>query len=272
MIADGHIHSPYCPHGTTDSFEQYIMRAIALGFKEITFTEHAPLPITFVDSTPTKDSAMHLNELHQYFETITKLQEKFHSKIKINRGLEIDYIEGFEDEITSFLNQNGSFIDDSILSVHFLKRNSQFYCLDYSPDVFHDMIDIFGGTEEIYKSYYQTVKRSIESDLGKYKPKRIGHITLVHKFKKKYPVQINFDQDIRDILQVIKKKDYQIDYNAAGFNKPLCQESYPPQWVIREAMDLKIKLVYGSDAHQAKDIGQGLGSIDPIASLSSPTL
>ena len=24
MKCDGHIHSPYCPHGTSDSFKQYI--------------------------------------------------------------------------------------------------------------------------------------------------------------------------------------------------------------------------------------------------------
>ena len=46
MKRDGHIHTPFCPHGTTDSFETYIEKAIANNFTEITFTEHAPLPQT----------------------------------------------------------------------------------------------------------------------------------------------------------------------------------------------------------------------------------
>ena len=25
---DGHIHSPYCPHGTKDSFEMYVEKAL----------------------------------------------------------------------------------------------------------------------------------------------------------------------------------------------------------------------------------------------------
>ena len=44
MKRDGHIHTPFCPHGTKDSFEEYIEKALSLGFKEISFTEHAPLP------------------------------------------------------------------------------------------------------------------------------------------------------------------------------------------------------------------------------------
>ena len=49
-----------------------------------------------------------------------------------------------------------------------------------------------------------------------------------------------------------------MDYNGAGTAKPLCREPYPPDWVIQEAMGLNIPLVYGSDAHQAKELGQGM--------------
>ena len=31
---DGHMHSPYCPHGTSDSFEQYIEKALEKDFKK----------------------------------------------------------------------------------------------------------------------------------------------------------------------------------------------------------------------------------------------
>ena len=46
---DGHIHSPYCPHGSKDSFDDYINEAIKKGIKEITFTEHLPVPNNFMD-------------------------------------------------------------------------------------------------------------------------------------------------------------------------------------------------------------------------------
>ena len=35
---DGHVHSPYCPHGSLDTFDMYIERALLNGISEITFT------------------------------------------------------------------------------------------------------------------------------------------------------------------------------------------------------------------------------------------
>lgn len=37
IVRDGHIHSPYCPHGTKDTFEMYVEKALSEGLEEITF-------------------------------------------------------------------------------------------------------------------------------------------------------------------------------------------------------------------------------------------
>ena len=34
-LKDGHIHTPYCPHGTDDSFEEYVQQAIQVATDEI---------------------------------------------------------------------------------------------------------------------------------------------------------------------------------------------------------------------------------------------
>ncbi len=262
MIRDGHVHTRFCPHGSKDSFEAYIEQALALGYTEISFTEHAPSPENFCDPTPLKDSAMDNANLEQYFTEISQLKEKYAKQIKINAGLEIDYIEGYEKEITQFLNNVGPKLDDAILSVHFLKDSLGYSCVDYSPENFQRMITTYGSIENVYKNYYRTVLKSIEADLGSYKPKRIGHITLVHKFQLKFPINRSFDQEIEQILHSIKENNYELDYNGAGTAKPLCREPYPPAGIIQEAKALKIPLVYGSDAHQAKELGQGLHLMD----------
>lgn len=41
---EGHSHTEFCPHGSGDDVELMIQRAIYLGFKEYSITEHAPLP------------------------------------------------------------------------------------------------------------------------------------------------------------------------------------------------------------------------------------
>lgn len=258
MIKDGHIHTPFCPHGTKDSLEGYVEKALSLGFKEISFTEHAPLPKGFIDPTPDQDSSIKIEELELYFDEIARMKSIYNGRIKINTGLEVDYIEGFEVQTRSFLNEYGKFLDDAILSVHFLKYENAYDCLDYSPDVFGQMAEKYGSIDALYEAYFKTLLKSIHSELGPYKPKRIGHMTLVNKFQKKFPAGRDFSEQIQEVLQAIKVKGYELDYNGAGLAKPLCREPYPPEWVVKEAINKGIPLVYGSDSHQIKDLGQGM--------------
>jgi histidinol-phosphatase (PHP family) len=258
-MKDGHVHTPFCPHGTNDHIDDYIKRALELGYTEITFAEHAPLPEGFMDPTPMKDSAMRYEDLDDYFRTIEEAKARYLGKIKVNTGFEIDFIEGYELQTASFLNEFGPRLDDAVLSVHFLKNPAGEYdCLDYSPDHFGEMVQDYGSVEKIHKHYYQTVLKSIHADLGPYKPKRIGHITLANKFRLKYPITHECTEEILEILENVSKLGYELDYNGAGTAKPLCREPYPPEWVISEAKKRRIKLVYGSDAHQVKELGQGL--------------
>ena len=257
MKKDGHIHTPFCPHGTNDSLVGYVERAIELGYEEITFAEHAPLPGGFTDPTPNKDSAMKLEEMEAYLQEIAKLKANYRQQLKINTGLEIDFIEGYEEEIESFLSQYGPYLDDAILSVHFLKYKGKYDCLDYSPKTFAEMIERYGSIGDVYRLYYKTLLQSIESELGPFKPKRVGHITLVKKFQKKFPIAEDFSNEIETLLKAIKRKGYELDYNGAGYYKPLCGESYPPISVAKEALKIGIPIIYGSDAHQINELGQG---------------
>ncbi len=91
-----------------------------------------------------------------------------------------------------FLNDVGPFLDDSILSVHFLLINGSYYCMDYSPAVFKTMAKQLGSVDLLYKKYYETVLSSVKANLGSFKPNRVGHMTLCHKFRKKTPCKVVF--------------------------------------------------------------------------------
>jgi histidinol-phosphatase (PHP family) len=253
---DGHIHTPYCPHGTKDKLESYVEQAISEEFDCLTFTEHAPLPIGFTDPTPLKDSAMKLEKLEEYITEIQALKDKYRNKITINIGLEVDYIREYEAETKKFLDQYGKFIDDSILSVHFLKLEQTYYCIDYDEKTFGMMIDVAGSLQNLHLAYYQEVLHSIQSKLGIYKPKRIGHITLVNKFQKMYPISFSTEETVKKILHAIKEQNLEIDYNVAGLRKEFCGETYPGAFIAKIAIQQNIPLIYGSDAHSARDVGK----------------
>jgi histidinol-phosphatase (PHP family) len=261
MKRDGHVHTPFCPHGTKDTLEEYIEKALVLGIEEMTFTEHAPLPEGFIDPTPEKDSAMDKEKLDDYFSEIERVKKLYQGQILIRSGLEVDYIEGYESETKEFLDEIGSKLDDAILSVHFLKHGGSYHCLDYSPQNFAEMVNQFGSVDAIYHKYYETVHLSVLSDLGCYKPKRIGHLTLAHKFQQRFPFHGDEKTAIFNLLDSISERGLELDYNGAGTAKPLCREPYPPDWVIEIAKEKQIPLIYGSDAHQVKELGQGYSQL-----------
>lgn len=249
MKIDGHIHTPFCPHGSNDAFEKYIEKAIASDFTTISFTEHAPLPVEFDDPTPDKDSGMAYDKLQEYFKTIAVLKEKYRHHITINAGLEVDYIVGYEQQTTDFLNTFGPQLDDAILSVHFLPLNGQYTCIDFSDEVYMQFAKQIGSVKEMYDLYYNIVEKSILADLGPYKPKRIGHPTLIHKFQLAHGETIDDDTQIKRILQLMKQHGYALDVNSAGLEKPLCQQPYPPLPYINYAQSIALPYVFGSDAH-----------------------
>jgi histidinol-phosphatase (PHP family) len=255
---DGHTHSPYCPHGSKDSLESYIEKAIMEGFQRYSITEHAPLPPSFIDPAPQMDSAMKAEDIDAYISECEQLKERYKKDIDIKIGLEIDFLLGYEDETREFLNKVGPRLDDAILSVHFLPIHNKWVCLDYSPEVFEeDLLGALGSVDEVYKYYYQIVYQSVTADLGPYKPKRMGHLSVIEKFKKKYPSkqrEIWWNQVIM-VLEEIRERQYTLDFNTAGLLKPLCEDVYPSSEIFHAAHNLGIPFVYGSDSHQAKTVG-----------------
>ncbi|KYG32159.1 histidinol-phosphatase HisJ [Alkalihalobacillus trypoxylicola] len=269
ILYDGHLHTLFCPHGTKDPLEAYCERALELGLKGITFTEHAPLPSSFIDPVPNQDSAMAKADLYPYLNEVKRVKKKYKSLLSIKVGLEVDFIEGYEEETKFFLNEVGPELDDSILSVHFLKHQNEYICIDYSPEHFERMVRSLGTVELVHDHYYETIKKSIITDLGRYKPKRIGHITLTQKFKQKFQAQTYpLSEKVSELFPLIKEEKMSLDLNGAGTLKPLCQETYPPLPIIEIAFKEGIPLVYGSDAHQVKAMMAGKEVI-PTTMLST---
>ena len=248
-MKDGHIHSPYCPHGSKDALEDYVKRAIEIGLDEITFTEHLPLPENFKDPSPENDSAMSIDQLHKYMEEVRNLKYKYKDKIKINLGVEVDYLEGYEEETRKLLDKYGMYFDDSILSVHILNFNGEYYVIDYSKEEFENIYNLMGGVSDVYYKYYKTLKKAVRTDLGEYKPKRIGHLNLVRKFNRVFPY--NYDNNIvlEELLMLIKEKGYELDYNVSGLLKEYCKEPYISGHLLELVKKYKIPVVFGSDAH-----------------------
>ncbi|SIS52035.1 histidinol-phosphate phosphatase [Salimicrobium flavidum] len=261
-MRNGHIHSPFCPHGSDDSLEAYVESALQSGYTKLTFTEHAPLPEGFSDPAPDKDSAMTMRDLERYLKAVEIVKEKYKRDIVILTGLEIDFIKGYEEQTRNFLNNYGPHLEDSILSVHFLQGETAWHCIDFSPAAFEEATKDVGGTRNLYEKYFRQIALSARADLGEYKPGRIGHMSLIRKFHQLYPSPENWESMASDTLPVIKSSGMFLDYNGAGCTKEFCKETYPPISIAREAYETGIPLVYGSDAHTVSGLNAGSELID----------
>ena len=96
----------------------------------------------------------------------------------------------------------------------------------------------------------------IVADLGPYKPKRIGHPTLIHKFQLAHDEPINDATEIKSVLLLMKNNGYELDFNSAGLSKTYCKEPYPAIEFVEYAKEIDLPIVFGSDAHTVKDLHQ----------------
>lgn len=252
MLSDNHMHTQYCPHGSDAEMEEYVKAAIGKGLKELTFTEHAPLVID--DPTPENDSAMSREDVEAYINEGKELKEKYKDKLTINIGFEIDYIEGKEEETLEFLKKHSDLVPHSILSVHMIRLSSdEYFCIDYDKDAFLEKISEV-GYDTLVSKYEDTLYKALSNPYGELTPRTIGHITLINKFEKAHD-QID-TIDWISVLKHIKEKGYRMDYNFAGLDKPYHKQTYPPEPLVKKAIELAIPLRFGSDAHHPDEVGR----------------
>lgn len=271
MKRDGHTHTEYCPHGNVEDTELLIQRAIALGFKEYSITEHAPLPENIQqaaagDPLVWSTASMALNDVDHYFKRMNLLKKKYASDILIHIGFEVDYFKAFESWTKDFLTEYGPQTDDGVLSVHFLEGKNGLHGIDYSFEEYRDgIVQFLGSQQKAQQLYYETLLESLNADLGEYKPTRLGHISLCQKFERFFQTDGSYSSEtqttITTLLKQIHPKNYSLDLNTAGFFKEGYQQSYPQTWLIKQAIYLGIPLIYGSDTHALEEVGRGYDQV-----------
>ena len=80
-----HTHTDFCDG--KGSPEDFVKKAISLGFKYLGFSAHAPLPFRC-------DWSLSAERLDVYCDEISHLKAHYQKKIRILHGFEIDYLEG----------------------------------------------------------------------------------------------------------------------------------------------------------------------------------
>jgi len=193
-----------------------------------------------------------------YLEETLALRDEFADRIDVLVGFEWDYLPGYADWMREQLDKHGPRTQDGILSIHFLKKE----IIDATAEHFMQRaLPLLGGTREgTYSEYYRTMLEAVRIDLGKYKPRRIGHLNLIRRFQRIHPSPGEYREEILEIVNEAAARDMQLDFNMSGIRRVHCGEAYLPEWLVEMIAkgEIDIECVFGSDAHSVDGVGAGL--------------
>ncbi len=250
---DGHVHSGLCPHGGTDTTQQRVERALALGLERITLAEHAPLPPGVLPPAEAAALAPDPDTFARYLDEAQDLKHRYRGRIDVRVGAEVDFVPHRVDATRELLRRHAPALDEWILSVHLVPGLGGLREVDGDADVVQaELVAAHGGFAALAAAYLALVWAAVATDWGPLPPARLGHLTRVRRYA---PETAPPQGLVDEVLRVVRARGLGLDVNTSGLDRPE-GELEPPAEVAVRARELGIPLVLGSDAHQAAAVGR----------------
>jgi len=245
MLADYHVHTPYCGHAKGKVIE-YVRMAVSLGMQEIGFADH--LGRYYLTATQRRrywDWGMEERTVPRYIAELLELRELFKDQIRIRIGLEVDYVEGAEDLLEPIISRYP--LDYLLCSVHCIPQFGWKHLASYSKS--HD-------TSVIYKEYFRVARSALRSGLF--------HVLAHPDFIWRYVGWPRHDafrpfQEIAETVRVAAETGRCMEVNANGYlwSRANTVESRDPfEVLIDQCRRNEVPISIGSDAHEPAMVGK----------------
>lgn len=236
-LVNYHSHTWRCQHASGTE-EEYILKAIDMGFDVLGFADHTPWPYA---SDYVSGMRMRLSQFPDYVRTLRALGEKYANRIFVPLGLEC---EAFPDYMGWLADLKAQYLDYLILGNHFERSDEHggFY---------------FGAckTPDHLRRYADCTIAGMESGLFAY----LAHPDL---FCRAYG---QFDADCRavsrDLCAAARQLNVPLEYNLLGlqYHARDCASGgmgypYPKFWEI--AAENGCQVILGLDAHNAQQLSR----------------
>jgi histidinol-phosphatase (PHP family) len=236
VIVDYHMHlrneREEIAHDTL-AVEPFVETAQSAGVDEIGFTEH----VYYFRQTRSLWSVSYqtdrcVYDLDDYVDAIVRARER---GLPVKLGLEVDYVEGREDETRALL---APYPWDYLLgSVHFIDGLG----VDGEPRLLDEV-----GVEEAWRRYFETLASAARSRLFD----SLSHPDLVKIFGLRVE-----GYDYGPVADAIAESGVAIEVSTAGLHKPVA-EIYPHRALLAACRDRNVPVTLGSDAHSPDLVGR----------------
>jgi histidinol-phosphatase (PHP family) len=230
MLADYHIHFRSGDVLSRNKPEDYVNVAKSRGVSEIGFSDHIAIH---------DDSLSYVIKLKD-FAAYAKEVKGLKADMPIRLGVEMDFLEGFENKIREFLTAYP--FDYALGSVHWIDGR-----LIDEPKILAEYGSY--GIYKLYQKYFGMVQKAARSGLFNI----MAHIDLIKIFG------FRPKEDIRDILEetarALRAGQICVEINTQGLMRK-CNEMYPSEELLKICFDYGVNITLGSDAHFPKNVGK----------------
>lgn len=145
-----HTHTFLCKHAIGD-VDDYVKRAIGLGYHTIAITDHGPFPKFLQKQLNSRRMSIEqYNEV--YLDHLARAKKEHQNEIDVLSGVEIEYMEELKPYYDKFTNE----LDFLILGQHYIKVGDAYVSIFERP-----------LTEEEVDIYVDTVTRAMDSKMFK---------------------------------------------------------------------------------------------------------
>ena len=244
VVPDFHLHTHFSRHAKGD-ISEYLAAAQNLGLTEVCFAEHVSreyLPQEVRDAIPY--SWMEFGELPKYLSWLEQVRER--SPLPLYKGLEADYIAGYEKTLGEYLASAESELDFVLGSIHFLQEYNFKYFSTMTPDF---------PPLEVMLTYYARAKQAVESGLFD----SIAHLNLGWQavpWPESQEEQRQAEEAIADVIQTAANQGVGIEVNTRAFNYEAYGTKERYDFFLGLIADCGAFITLGSDAHCPEDVGR----------------
>lgn len=230
--------------------EELIKFAIKKKFGTIGITDHYRLPPGFKEW----HYARHYYSEKDYNELV-RLKEKYRNKINIFVGVEFDWLEDYKNWIIKETKRRD--YDYKFISIHYFKVGNKYDAIDLFSREFDDIVKNI-GIRKLAEGYYQSLREGIKTGCFDV----VAHLDLIKMWNKnnKYfsGKERWYKNQVSKTLRLISRKKMKMELNASGWRRE-CNEQYPAEWILKDAIKLGIPIIIGTDGHKKEYVDKWIG-------------
>jgi histidinol-phosphatase (PHP family) len=241
LSGDHHIHTKLCNHASGE-MEEYVQVALAKGLRSMTFLEHLECGLIY-------EQQLWLTEelFCQYFEEGERLKKQYAGQIEVRLGVEIGWNALAADELLAALARFP--FEHRGLSCHFYFDGSRHLNMLSSRQEHIDALTEVGA-EKVLDAYFASL---IEA-CGQIPCDKLCHLDAALRHLPDIRLTAGHHEQIRQLLELMRGKGIALEVNTSGW--AVRPAPYPAPAIIRQAAEMGIALIPGSDAHYPQHVGR----------------